>query len=287
MHRVEEILKGPPLSPMTVRADGAVRRSSSTRFELELTIQAGDDEDQRHIDASSCSALAEASAVVIALAIDRARTSGPSSSDAGTAASAPPPVDSAVSTSSPSPKAPALAAKTEEPVRLAVALSPALDVGTLPKAAGGLILDAGLRVRRFRFGVDGSAWLPQDVEFEPVTHAGATFTMLTVGGWAAYMLPAGPISLGPAVGVDATFVHLEGFGIRAPVASWTSWPTVVLGARAEARLTRWLGLTARVALTLPIDPPTFTLGSSSTAVSLHEPSVISGRFSVGPEFVFP
>lgn len=294
VQRVEAILKGPPLSPTTIRADGAIRRSSPTRFELELTIRTGDDEDQRRIDATSCSALAEASAVVIALAIDRSRTSAPATVDAGPTTPAPPAVSTAVSpsssTASPSAskrEAPAPSSPTERPIRFGVALSPALDVGTLPKVAGGAILDAGLRLHRFRVGLLGSAWLPEDVEFEPITHAGATFTMLTGGAWGAYMLPVGPLSLGPTAGVEATFVHLEGFGIRAPASSWTSWATVVLGVRAEARLTRWLGLTARVAMTLPIDPPTFTLGSSSTAVSLHEPSVISGRFSVGPEFVFP
>ncbi|AKU93459.1 hypothetical protein AKJ09_00123 [Labilithrix luteola] len=295
--RVEEILKGPPLSPTTVRAEGAIHRSSAARFDLELTIRTGEDEDRRRIDATSCSALAEASAVVIALAVDRARTSAqPSSPDAAASSSSAPEADAgpsipkAPASAKPSPfpsSPPSPATASERALRFSVGLSPALDVGTLPHAAGGLILDTALRLRRLRVGLLGSAWLPQDVEFEPVTHAGATFTMLTGGAWAAYMFPIGPLSLGPTADVEATFVHLEGFGIRAPASSWTSWTTVVLGARFEARLTRWLALTARAAMTLPIDPPTFTLGPSSSSISLHEPSAISGRFSIGPEFVFP
>jgi hypothetical protein len=171
--------------------------------------------------------------------------------------------------------------------RFAFGVSPAMDIGTLPRVSAGALVTASLQLGRARLGVLGSAWIPQDAEFDAATHAGASFDMFTFGAWGSFMIPMRAFAFGPTVGVEDTHVRVEGFGIRAPEASWARWSTVVLGARAEARLIRWLLLTLRADVTVPIDPPTFTLGRSSTAEQLHDPADFGVRLSLGPEIVLP
>lgn len=159
-------------------------------------------------------------------------------------------------------------------------------MGTLPHVAAGITASGAVRLGRFRAGVSTTLWLRQRPTFDEPARAGASFDMVEVGAFGGYLVPFGSFAVGPCANLEATFVRVEGFGIRTPRASWSSWPTVVLGGRGEARLTPWLGLFARADLLFAVDAPTFTLGEGQGA-SLHEPAPVAARFSLGTEIIFP
>jgi hypothetical protein len=155
----------------------------------------------------------------------------------------------------------------------------------LPELGGGLVASATLRLQRLRVGVVGGYWVPQHPSFG--RSAGATFELLEVGAFGGYLLPLGIFALGPCANLELAHVDVKGFGIREPKTSSTVWPTVVLGARAEARVSRWFGVFARTDLLFPIGAPAFSLNTENGSVRLHDPRAISMRWSLGVEIVMP
>lgn len=285
--RVEAILRGPPAAPVAVVARGKVERAGAT-FRLALTLRTGDLEETRAIDAGSCAALAEAAAVVVALAID------PSKEDASPEPAAPPepppPPEPA-----PPPSAPAPRRKPKRPPppsrppsdvsRVALGLGGAFALGALPEASGAVVASGTLRLDRVRVGLLGSFTLPVSASFDRT--AGATFHQLELGAFGSYLVPLGPVALGPAANLEVTQVRVRGFGIRDPKLSTTFWPTAVVGARLEAKLSSRLGLFSRADALVPLAAPAFSLATSSDNVRLHEPSLPSLRLSLGLEIAMP
>lgn len=277
--RVQQILQGPPPSDTRVVAIATIRSVGPERFQLSLSLRTADVEETRTIDAATCSALSEASAVVIALAIDPSRDTASPPPAAPPAAPPPPPALPA-----PPPARP-------RALRfLAFGLGGVLGSGTLPSVGAGVTASGALRLQRFRAGVLATLWFRQHPVFDATSGAGASFDMVELGAFGGYLVPIGRFAVGPALDLEATYLRVEGTGIRAPRASWSSWPTVVLGARGEARLTPWLGLFARADMVLAIDPPSFTLGSGGAGgggQTLHEPAFVAARLTLGTEIVLP
>ncbi|AKU99112.1 hypothetical protein AKJ09_05776 [Labilithrix luteola] len=304
VRRVEQILRGMTSEGVGVVATAKiVRPHVGRRYELSLTVRSGDFEETKMVSASSCAGLAEAAAVVIALAIRSTEGSSESevppsaesaptlSPPAGPTTSEPPPP------SVPSPVAPAPSLGTSKgeatpEARLGPSLATfAFDLGgsvvsgVLPHAAPGLDVAVVLRVAGLRAGALGTFSLRQTPTYGET--ARASFDMIDAGAFAAYLLPVGVFALGPASNLEATFVRVQGYGIRTPEASRSVWPTFVFGARAEARLTRWIGLFARADLVFPLGAPRFTLLTEGDSVALHEPAAFSPRLSLGIEIVVP
>ncbi|MDB4934134.1 MAG: hypothetical protein JWP87_1106 [Labilithrix sp.] len=279
--RVAQILQGPPPAKSIVVAVARIRRADdSGRFELSLSIRTGDVEESRTIDAASCSALAEASAVVIALAINPEKESPaetpPSPTPASTAMAPIPP----------------LVPRPPQPPRppryhYALGLGAAVDSGTLPDVGAGMLASIAVRIDRVRLGVLSTLWFRQEPTFDASGQAGASFDMIAAGAFGGYMVALGPVALGPVANLEATFVRVRGFGIRTPRASWTGWPTAVLGGRAELRVSSWLGLFARADAAFAVAAPTFTLGNAESGLSLHSPAIPAARLGFGAEIVIP
>jgi hypothetical protein len=287
IRRVEQILRGHPAEPVTVVARARVSGPTDGRFHLSLTIHTAGVEETRSIDAASCSALAEASAVVVALAIDPSRD-GARLEVGGTEPSAIPPAlpSKDVHTRPVHRETPPITAAPKAPAtRIALGVGGAVVTGMLPSAKGGVVASATLRLRRFRVGVLGSYWLRQTASFDRT--AGASFDMLEVGGFGGYLVPFGRLAFGPTGSIELTRVRVSGFGIREPQASTTVWPTVVVGGRVEARVASWLGLFGAPDLLFPIGAPAFSLTTAGENVRLHEPSPFSLRLSLGIEIVLP
>lgn len=293
--RVEQILRGSRAAPTRVTARGKIEKTEDARFQLTLSIRTDDVEETRHIVAGACPALAHAGAVLVALAIDPSHDDTPVEAEppgipgpsdeppaAGSLAPLPPPEPSSRSTAEP-PRAEPPA--VEPRVRLAVGAGASLVSGVLPDVGGGIGVSATLRLGRLRAGVVGTYWIRQSPTFQG--GAGASFDMLEAGAFGAYLLRLGPVALGPSLGAEACHVRVHGFGIRAPRATSTLWPTALLGGRLEASLSRWVGLFARLEAVVPLGPPTFILGTTDNAVRLHEPGWIAPRGTLGAEIVLP
>lgn len=304
VQRVEQILHGAERERVGVTATGKIARAKGReRFELVLVVRSGDFEETKVLDAPSCVGLAEAAAVVVSLAIR--------SSDAVPPATAPPPVETSTE---PLPLPPVSSAPSEErsprassasqsslapsegeirtpgrhePKGLTFAFDLGASVvsGPLPHAAPGASAAAALRMGRLRAGLLGTFSFRQTEAFGET--ARASFDMADIGAFGAYLVPVGVFAIGPQADLEATFVRVQGAGIRTPEASTSVWPTIVFGARAEARLTRWLGVFARGDLLFPLGAPRFTLVTAGEALILHEPAAVAPRLSLGIEIVVP
>ncbi|MBX3207130.1 MAG: hypothetical protein KF764_18935 [Labilithrix sp.] len=283
--RVEAILRGPPAAPVAVVARGTVERAGAA-YHLALTLRTGDLEETRAFDAATCAALAEAAAVVVALAID------PSRDDASTertpppeptpAPEAPPPPPAARPKRNRSPTSP----RPPAPIsRVALGLGGALGLGALPEASGAVLVSGTLRLERVRVGLLGSVTMPVSATFD--RSAGATFHQLEAGAFGSYLVPIGPVAIGPAANLELSHVRVRGFGIREPKLSTTFWPTAVVGARLEAKLASRLGLFSRADALFPIAAPAFSLATPEGSVRLHEPGLPALRLSLGLEIVLP
>lgn len=285
--RIERILRVPVSDPAGAVARGTIERRLDGRFHLAMSVRTGDLEDARAIDAASCPALGRAFAVVVALAIDPTREPDASDEDL-------PPAEEPVLTSSPLPPAHSAKREVEGPhpsppspwdSRFAAAAGGAMVWGPLPEASPALAGSLLVRIDRFRVGLVGTLSLPQSPHFDAA--AGATFAMFSLGAFGAYMVPLGPIAIGPAANLELTHLTVRGFGIRNPWETSAVWPTGVLGGRIEARFARWFGLFARGDALVSADVPKISLATSTQGVALHTPATWSGRMSFGAEVIFP
>lgn len=302
VHRVEQILHGPPRERVGVTAAGKiVRAKDAPRFELVLTVRSGGFEETKSVTASSCAGLAEAAAVVIALAI-RSSDAPPPATPPESVVSAEPtaaptvPEDPPPAMSAPAPS-PATSERERSPAARAArvesrAFGFAFDLGgsvvsgPLPHAAPGIDAAAALKIGRFRAGALGTFSFRQSPSY--ADSARASFDMMSLGAFGAYILPVGTLfGIGPHVDAEATFVRVQGYGIRTPRGSTSVWPTVAFGARAEARVARWMSVFARGDLLFALGAPRFTLVTAGDALVLHEPAPLAPRLSLGVEIVVP
>mgnify|MGYP007051642013 CR=1 FL=1 len=298
--RVEQIVRAPPLERTVVTADAKID-SVAGGYRLLLTLRTGDVEETKTITAATCSSLAQATATIVALAIE-APTSGagerapPGASDVGLGprpAAEPvarePGRDGTVDTPAASPEPTRPAPASRAPRRswsFAPGAFPSIDTATLPAASAGFGVSAALRLSRFRVGASGTFTLPQSSRYTRT--ARVTFDKIDVGAWGAYLVPLGSeLFLGPTAELGATFVHVEGLGLRSPRKSWTAWPTIATGGRLEAHVTRWLSLVARTELVFHVDAPRFSLATVEEPLRLHDPGSPAVRIALGAEIVLP
>jgi hypothetical protein len=291
-HRIGQILRGPLTKPTSAAAKGRIESLPEGRFRLSMAVRTGDVEDVRTVDAASCGTLAEAFAVVVALAIDRSREVDGIEPPASLEHASP-----AAPAGEPSPEpGVAPAAQRELPAPRPVASRPQLRAevglgafvvwGPLPDVSVGPNLSLGVRIDRFRFGALGAVSFQQRAAFE--RNAGATFDMIGGGAFGGYMIPVDAFAFGPCVSAELTHVRARGFGIRLPWEVSETWLTPALGGRVEARVARWFGFFASADLLLPIQAPIFSLATATgEAVRLHSPGRLSPRLSLGAEVFFP
>ena len=255
--RIGQILHASVAKPTSAVARGRIETLPEGRLRLAMAVRTGDVEDVRTVDAASCSTLAEAFAVVVALAIDSTINpgkevgggEGPAPASSSLPESAEPPESPRAE---PVPAPPVAPAKSESPALRSVAsrlqLRPEIGLGgfvvwgPLPEASVGPVLSLGARIHRFRAGALAAVSLSQDARFD--RSAGATFDMASAGAFGGYMAPVGAFAFGPAVSVEVTHVRARGFGIRQPWETSAVWLTPALGGRFEARAAKWLALFA-------------------------------------------
>ncbi|AKV00200.1 hypothetical protein AKJ09_06863 [Labilithrix luteola] len=273
-------------------ASAQIEEPPGRPLHLTLTLRTAGVEETRALDAPTCSALAEASAVVIALAMDPSRHGSvaveqptveqPAPEQPSAAASPPvsPPQTGPKKLESPPPGN--RAAPSRWP-NIALGFGGSAQSGPLPDIGVGFVGSASLRMDRYRAGVLATLWSRQSPMFSDT--AGASFDMREVGVFGSYMVPLGALAIGPSATLDVTYMRVEGFGIRAPRTTSHLWPTAGLGGRLEARLAPRLSLFSTVDLRLPIGAPTVALATSSNTLQLHEPSPVGVQLSLGAEFV--
>ena len=147
---------GAATSPLRVRATAT--RSADGKWHVRVEEVRDGEHGERELEAESCDAAAEATALIVSLLIDPTwtpKTEAPKTPEVTRAAAS---VPSETTALAPAPEPPRSSPPRTGLPLVSARLSGAGDVGTLASAEGGGELAVAVTVKRFRFEVAASAW---------------------------------------------------------------------------------------------------------------------------------
>lgn len=309
--RMEELLGGPPsASGRRLDAVGAIE-ARARGFRLDLEVSAGGAASARVLESGSCVSLADAGALVIALAFDPEAVTA---QELKRAAAEAPPEPSALPGGEPigipdehDHAAPVpTAALIRIPIRLPPPPPPPApppsrawsiggfatftgDAGTLPSVAPGLTAGLSLGLGAFRIQPTFVAWPSSKVSLAAQPNAGAELSLYAFAlDGCRRLLPwegesAAAAALG-CIGIELGELRGRGFGVSAPDSGGAFWAAPRLLFRAELAFSTWAALTLDVGAVAPLDRKRFVLDLSSGRQALHEPSPVAGRAGMGLSF---
>jgi hypothetical protein len=252
---------------------------------------------ERVLEAGSCAALANATAVILALAlvppgeaVSAAPASAPSSDSEHASGTAPAPAPAPApvplqGSEDRAPSPPPSSSSSPRPSRLpAIALGAfaATDATTLPGAALGGGGSLAWTPGSLRIEASASRFAGQAQTLDAST-AGARFSMTSVGAGACYTVLRGALELAPCGGGSMHWVSAEGFGATANYDASARWAAVDAGLLARAPLTSWLALRARADGLVPLGRPSFEVENEGV---VHKPPPLGIRAALGVELNF-
>lgn len=272
-----ERLLGKKLSDVqlgAVVAKGRVEQGDSGKWQLQAELVVGERIEQETLVANRCSALGDAMALKVALAIDPVAVV-----EAVTPAAEP--------TAAPSPPnaPPPRAAPHVERSRLQVGarLVGQVGGGPLPGANPGVGAFVSLDWQRARVELGGGAFWGGVARYDELPEVGADLQLFLgalrgcftpgVGDWRF------PLCAGPELGV----MRGNGFGVEASEATSGLWGGVVAGLAAEWRLARRLSLWVEADAVLTLLKPEFHMQNLPT---LYRPDSAGARFAAGLQSYF-
>jgi hypothetical protein len=278
---------------------------------------------ERHLEATSCAALADATAVILALAlipeasttrnasatpaVSAAAAAAPApEAEAAPAAAAPPPSRPPSPAAAPPPSPVASPAPAERALvsdgalvsdadraaaqgafahALAASASLHADGTTLPSAAVGGRAALAWTPARVRLEVGGSYFSEQS-KTTATSGAGAAFTLLVAdarGCWAIARSARSGVELSPCIGADVEVVQARGFGAAKNYDANAAWVSATGGALLRVPMTSWLALRADAGAIVPFSRPRFVVEGDG---AVHRPAPLGVRGGIGAELLF-
>jgi hypothetical protein len=277
---VGRILGGSSGPESTVRARADVTHEESGPWKVTLTTQGEGASGRRSFSAESCQALADATALILAMTVNPNVTP-----------TEPPPTPAAAPVTEPAPPAPAPPSSStpNELLHFSVRASLAGDVGMLPSASVGPEVGLAWLPGHLRAEVSASYLGPQLATSAASQGAGADIELWTFSARAGYAWPVGTFALGPLAGVDVESLSADGFGGTAS----SFHQSAVLAAIGGGGLLMWsplpsLGLRLTAQAEVPLSRPSFVVVDPAPAPAelVHRPSAIGGRAALGVEWRF-
>ena len=280
-----------------LRIDAAVTEPSRGKFHLHLVIHAGDHIGVRNVDGTSCTDLAGATAVSLAILVSSDEMlSGLDLNDASTG-----PTSSAADTP-PGVARPVLATPTPTPARAPTPASPppppatnteassransgdprrrrfflelplaSLNLGLLPERSVGLGVGLGLALGRWQLLLEGTRWSAQRVTtVHLLDEYGAALNRLSGDARGCYPVWGRRFELAPCAIVLLHHLSARGSGpnIEAHTAGKT-WVALGTGVQARFVVAPWLSLLARIDGELETSRPEVELQGSANAFGVN------------------
>jgi hypothetical protein len=278
----------PPPSDSTPLVVVAVARPGPAGlWQGEVEMRSGAKVGRRNIQAESCQAVADATALIAALTIDP---------DAVTAHQVPPSAEtSKVPPAPPTAAAPPRILKAARPPAvprqsLSVWAEPLVvgDVGVLPKPAIGAGVAGGFSWNRSTLELGAAQFAEGSATIAgTLPAAGGDFRLRAFWLAACPALQAGHFDLGVCAQVELAAMKGTGFGVSSGYENSYLWPAVGGGAIARLRLNRAFSVPLRLGVSFPLQYPTFTLkGVAQNQGRVHRPAAGSGRLSLGVAVTF-
>lgn len=261
-------------------------------WRVRLRTRRGASTGEREIEASTCRGVADATAVILALALVPPGSSPEEPPTQKISIEEKPTNNPITTTTPPSEKAepkPQSSRSVDRPPLLAAGVSAASDVATLPSPALGGGLHLAFTPYRFRLEAEIRRFAGQSqAAAGGVSNAGAEFTMTSVGGRACYqVVRSRRFDASPCVGSDVLFVDAGGFGADANFDKGTTWATLAAGVLGRAYLASWFAVRVKVDAFTPLSRPTFIVENALGDPSLvHRPSPVGLTASFGAEVHF-
>jgi len=279
---------------LTARAD--VRQESFSLWRVDLHTAGPDGPGVRTVTAESCRALADATALILALALESARAApGPGDSPAAgalpQAGPLPPAPVVAVPAPAPvaeisAPRAPAVQSPVLETVRWAARVMATIDVGTLPAPAPGVAASLALIPRAlapFQFELGAGVFADESTEAAPARSG--TFSLRAFDAMGCAVTAAGRIELGACAGLEVAWVSAAGLDETLTYRRDATW----LVPRAHAGIAYPLGsawaLRADAGGGFDVRRPEFASAGVGQGL-IHRPALVTGLGALGLELRF-
>lgn len=282
----------------------AVVRAEAAGFVVELDTRHGAAAEHRTFAAPRCDALADATALILAVALRPLEAAAASSTEPATdpLPSVVPPTPSVVpprrrstpAAAAPEPRAFEAASPTAappEPTRpraiggaLAVMAGPGL--GPLPGVAAQLAAVLALRGRRWRVEAGGAYWFPRTTG--PSGGPSVTIGLGSGSVRGCYVFARSRLELPVCGGAEAGAMRGRGQGTG--VLSKTSrslWAAASAGPGLTWRLGSWVALRLSVDAIVALRQPAFDLRIAGERVELHRAAPVGGRAALGIELRWP
>jgi len=287
------------LGGVAVAGDSAtvIAVSHGARWRATIALGGRGGSRERVVEAATCKSVAEAAALVVALAFPAPEVPAspiepaPRSEPARPVEPASPidpakPIEPAVAPPIVAREAPARVASSARAPFAAGAAAGAI-AGALPSTAPGVALSIAWLPRRVRveLGAIASGAESASVIGAPV---GADFRVLGASARAcASLLALGPFALAPCAGIEADRIHAAGFGSRASRDVDETRGAGLFGALATFAIDRPLVLRLGVDGVVPFARPRFVVNVDDLIlVEVHRPAAIWGRALLGAEVRF-
>ncbi len=274
-------------------------------YRVRLETSNGGPTRAREIKGASCAALADATALILALMIDPAAVSippadagapleaaapAPTTSPLGSSASAIP-APSAGPSPAPTTPAPALSARPplppapDPPSRFSTGLFAmgALDLGTLPGVSPGVLVGLSVLYGPLRAELAAALWPAHDATLAARPTAGGAVDLYAGSAAACWRFLPGRFELGPCLGLEIGRLRAQGFGVSDPGQGSALWAAWRAGGGFAYRPIAPLVLGLRLEVAVPFARPGFVLSNVGT---VHRPSVAAGRALAGLEVRF-
>jgi hypothetical protein len=265
---VSHVLGGPTSRRATARADVAML--APDRWAVHLVTDVEGSAGERSFEADSCSALASATALIVAWTVDPLRAS-----------SAPAPVES--------PRPEPIVSRPEQPghpLSGLVAISAQGDLGSLPTVAPSGELAVGVTQDRIRVEALGSLWAVQNAN--RTASEGAHLQRIEAGlrgCWRAFV--GSSLEADPCLGARLTQLSSQGFGetttYQRDAWAWSLDADVL----ATWTLVGPLALRGMLGIAVPLTRPPVVVDSQAGTTQLQQSAVVAGRVALGLEVRFP
>ncbi len=257
--------------PPGLRARAAVQEANGG-WRADVELSEGGEASSRHVEGETCRAVADAVAVMVAIAV---------TPDAAPPAAPPPPPPPRRAPPPPRDRAPA---NPLRPWRYAFGAAFLADAGTLPSVGYGGELTGAWAPSRLELEADVRALAPTRKSLSPSSPTqGATFTFAGGGVRGCYLVVTGRVDLAPCAGVDGEWLFASGFGTSHDTSGSGGTATLSLGARLTLRLTPHVGVRAGVDVAAPLVRAAYQISDGG---EVYHRSPVAGRAVVGPVLTF-
>jgi hypothetical protein len=268
-----------------VQADGVVA-TTEEGFELKLRIESDGDVGRRRVAGSSCESLADAAALIIAIAYDPAAAEAATTDPPAPALPPPPePPPAPVPVPEPIPPPQSTPAVADESDYLVLVGASGLGgFGVMPGTAAGFGLRLGFAIDRWSAVLAADLWLDQQstVGTGPAG-ASLAFQSAAVSGCGAFWGPLPALHVEACGRVAIGRMRGEGFGVDAPGSASATWLAMGPGVGLRWQLDEWLHARLETGPQFAVVRPTWRLANVGL---LDDPGVVSGRVALGLDVRF-